>query len=159
MGTKLLVPTPPQYDQNQQIIAGKDPNVGTFQGIAQSFNDAPGGTQEEWNEVNHQIAHEFRFVLKDFFMVAVREGLFFEHQSKGNRKYASVGMGIGVAGFRLDAGGLIPFQQRHPLSNTLYIGLSYRMKLGKNQKLMRFPRWSPEQEYEDEVEAILDEAD
>ncbi|MBP9151572.1 MAG: type IX secretion system outer membrane channel protein PorV [Flavobacteriales bacterium] len=183
--TKLLVPTPPEYGRNQyfndnlppgdsigqrnnpsnldptfnQIIAGKDPNVPVFQGLIQSFGDAPRGTQEEWNEVIHQVAHEFRFVLNDFFMVAVREGLFYEHETKGNRQFFSYGLGVGVAGFRLDFGGWIPFQSRSPLENTVFVGLSYRMKLGKNKKLMRFPVWSLEQEYANEVEAILDEAD
>ena len=46
---KLLVPTPPIYDSlatvpgPENIISGKDPNVGVLQGILQSFSDAPGG--------------------------------------------------------------------------------------------------------------------
>ena len=39
---KLLVPTPPVYNQNGMIIAGKDPNTGIAKGITQSFYDAPG---------------------------------------------------------------------------------------------------------------------
>ena len=181
--TKMLVPTPPAYGQNLyldetlpsgdsigqlnhpsnldptygQIIAGKDPNVGTFQGIFRSFNDAPGGTKEEWNEVIHQMAHEFRFVLNDFFMLAVREGFFFEHATKGNRKYVTLGAGIGVAGFRLDMGRYFTFQQRHPLQDTFFIGLSYRMKLGNGKKLMRFPKWSPQQEDQATTDTLLEE--
>jgi len=157
--TKSLVPTPPIYNENQEIVAGKDPNVGTFQGIFQSFYDAPGGTQEEWNEVIHQIAHEFRFVLNDFFMIAFREGFFYEHATKGNRQFLTLGGGIGVAGFRLDMGGYFPTQGRHPLENTVFIGFSYRMKLGKNKKLMRFPNWGSDQKTLEEIDALFDDAE
>ena len=183
--TKLLVPTPPQMgtelyinenlpagdsigqidnpnnisENFGKIIAGKDPNVGTFQGLWQSFTDAPGGTKEEWNEVTHQVAHEFRFVIDDLFMIAFREGFFYQAATKGNRKFVSFGGGIGVAGFRLDMGGLIPTRGRSPLENTLFIGLSYRMKLGKGKKLMRFPKWSPKREENAETDARSEEID
>ena len=50
---KLLVPTPPIYDQMSQdsIIAGQDPDVSVVQAVFQSFGDAPGGIQEEWREL------------------------------------------------------------------------------------------------------------
>ena len=43
---KLLVPTPPIYDQDSTtgqdiIIYGEDPNVSVATGIFQSFSDAP----------------------------------------------------------------------------------------------------------------------
>ncbi len=181
--TKLLVPTPPQFDREpyldntlpagdtlgsighvsnqnptyQQIISGKDPNVSVLEGMFQSFNDAPGGTQEEWNEVTHQVSHEFRFILNDIFMLAIREGFFYEHATKGNRQFMTLGAGIGGAGFRLDLGGYLPLQEHHPLQNTFFIGLSYKMKLGKNKKLMRYPSWSPEQEDLLGAGAVLDE--
>ena len=41
---KLLVPSPPLYDQETgEIIAGKDPDVGIVTGIFQSFGDASWG--------------------------------------------------------------------------------------------------------------------
>lgn len=168
--TKLLVPTPPIIDSQYyidetlppgdsigqidnsanfnptygQIIAGKDPNVGVFQGIFQSFNDAPGGTKEEWNEVVHQVAHEFRFIFKDVFMLAVREGFFYEHETKGNRQFVSLGGAIGGAGFRLDLGGWLPLMGRSPLQNTFYASLSYRIILETGKKKMRYPDWNPQ---------------
>ncbi len=170
--TKLLVPTPPIYDDQVyindelppgdtlgsighpsnanpnfgQIHAGKDPNVGVFQGFAQSFNDAPGGTQEEWNEVMHQVAHEFRFILNDVFMIGFREGFFYEHATKGNRQFVSLGGSIGGAGFRLDLGGWLPLQERHPLENTVYATLSYRILLETGKKKMRYPKWNAQYE-------------
>lgn len=181
--TKLLVPTPPQFNENQyfnenlpagdsigqlnhpsnldptfgQVVAGKDPNVGVFTGLFQSFNDAPGGTQEEWNEVIHQVAHEFRVVVKDVFTIGTREGYFYEHFSKGNREFVSLGGFVGGAGFRLDLGGLIPLQQQHPLQNTFFATLSYRMILGRPKKRMRYPKWNPEREYGQSIELKLDE--
>ena len=44
---KLLVPSPPLYDQETgEIISGKDPDVGIVTGIFQSFGDAPGEIDE-----------------------------------------------------------------------------------------------------------------
>ena len=40
---KLLVPTPPLYDDKGMIIEGKSRDVGVVQGMFQSFSDAPGG--------------------------------------------------------------------------------------------------------------------
>lgn len=172
--TKLLVPTPPiisrdPYLDNSlppgdtlgsighesninpdygQILSGKDPNVNVFQGLFQSFNDAPRGTKEEWNEVIHQVAHEFRFLVKDFFTIGFREGYFYEHASKGNRQFVSLGGSIGVAGFRIDLGGWLPVQDRHPLEKTVFASLSYRMILGPKGPLkrLRFPKLNPAKE-------------
>ena len=55
---KLLVPTPPEYDiqdqvtdgETDEIISGKDPNVSVVSGMFQSFGDAPGGFKEELRE-------------------------------------------------------------------------------------------------------------
>jgi hypothetical protein len=45
---KLLVPTLPIRDWSGAIISGMDNNVGTVQGIIQSFYDAPGKRQCHW---------------------------------------------------------------------------------------------------------------
>ena len=40
---KLLVPTNPYYDPNDNsIVSGRDPNVGVATGMFGSFSDAPG---------------------------------------------------------------------------------------------------------------------
>ena len=126
---KLLVPTPPEYavdedndpildeNGNQVIAAGQDPNVGTVQGVFQSFNDAPGGMQEELNELMYSVGMEYWY-LKQF---AFRGGYFHEHATKGNRKYFTVGVGLRMNVFSLDMAFLLPAQQgqRSPLANTL----------------------------------------
>jgi len=167
--TKLLVPTPPQYlkasnsnvdsldvNGNRIIAAGKDPNVSVPAAIFQSFGDAPGGSLEEWNEVMHHVGHEFRMVLNDRLSWHIREGFFYEHETKGNRQWVSVGGGFGWMGFRIDVGYLIPLHQRSPLENTFSMSLTYRARMGKVNK-MRFPKIDPYDERLELMEALLEE--
>ncbi len=123
---KLLVPTPPYYsdsieDGEQIILAGKDPDVGVAQGIFQSFGDAPGGGKEELREINYCGGIEYWYD-KQF---AFRAGYFYEHKTKGNRKYFTLGIGARFNVFGLDVAYLIPTEQRNPLENTLRISLSF----------------------------------
>lgn len=130
---KLLVPTPPVYalDSNGQIIvdpngkrvieAGKDPNVNVIQGMIQSWYDAPGGFEEELREFYFGVGGEYWYN-KAF---AVRAGYFWEHETKGNRKYFTLGAGLKYNVFGLDFSYLIPTQQRNPLENTLRFTLSF----------------------------------
>lgn len=167
--TKLLVPTPPLYSGDPyidntlppgdtlgaighpsnanpnfgSIQSGSDPNQSVFNAMFSSFTDAPGGTQEELNELMHHFSHEFRFILNDVCMVGIREGYFHEHYTKGNRQFVALGGMVGGAGFRFDFGGWIPTNgQNSPLQNTVFASLSYRMIIGKSEKLMRYPKWS-----------------
>ena len=126
---KLLAPTPPVYavdedgnsiidDNGDRVIeAGKDANVGTLQGMFQSFSDAPGGAKEELNELMFAAGMEYWY-LKQF---AFRGGYFHEHATKGNRKYFTLGLGLRMNVFSLDMAYLIPATQgtRSPLANTL----------------------------------------
>jgi hypothetical protein len=133
---KLLVPTPPQYDRNAQIVvdgdtidnpnygqitAGKDPNVSVPAAIFQSFADAPGGSAEEWKEVNHSIALEYWYQK----LFSVRAGYFHEDVTKGNRQFFTIGAGIRYNVFGIDFAYLIPTQQNHPLQNTLRFTLTF----------------------------------
>ncbi len=124
---KLLVPTPPVYSDSTNddgtfiILNGKDPNVGVAQGIFQSFSDAPGGGKEELREVNICGGMEYWYD-KQF---AVRAGYFYEHKTKGNRKYFTLGVGLRYNVFGLDFAYLIPTEQRNPLENTLRFTLSF----------------------------------
>lgn len=152
--TKLLVPTPPEYaldssgntiidyQGNRVITAGKDPNVGVFPGIFQSFGDAPGGTAEEFREVNHQVMSELRLVMNKRVSFHLRNGFHYEHVSKGNRQYASVGLGASVFGFRFDLAYLMPTTADHPMSNTIAISVGYRLNIGEPQKYAT-PIWDP----------------
>ncbi len=134
---KLLVPTPPVYaldEDNQEIRdengdrvieAGQDPNVGTLQGVFQSFSDAPGGFQEEINELMYSVGMEYWY-LKQF---AFRGGYFYEHETKGNRKYFTLGVGLRMNVFSLDMAFLLPAQRgtRSPLANTLRFTMLFDM--------------------------------
>ena len=112
---KLLVPTPPIVDDNNNIISGKNPDVGVPQGMIQSFYDAPGGFKEEMHEITYSIGAEYWYN-KQF---ALRAGYFYEHPTKGNRKYFTMGAGLKYTKFRLDLSYLIPTEQHNPLENTL----------------------------------------
>lgn len=143
---KLLVPTPPIYDPNdpEVIVAGRDPNVGVAAGIFGSFGDAPGfasvdedgnvvvedGTvwKEELREIN--LAGGFEYWYADQF--AFRGGYFFEHATKGNRKYFTLGAGVKYNILGLDFSYLIANTNRSPLANTLRFTLSF--DFNKNTK-------------------------
>lgn len=144
---KLLVPTPPRYlktvnsqgqttnvdslDINGQriIAAGKDPNVGVAEGLFQSFADAPGGTEEEFKELQVSVGMEYWY--RKLF--AVRAGYFHEDEIKGNRQYVTVGASIHYNVFGLDFAYLIPITQRHPLENTLRFTLTFDFAAFKKQ--------------------------
>ena len=122
---KLLVPTPPQYDPddatNTTILNGYDPDVSVASGIFQSFYDAPGGYKEELKEINYSVGAEYWYA-KQF---ALRGGYFHEADTKGNRKYFTVGMGLKLNVFGLDFSYLVPVSQRNPLENTLRFTLNF----------------------------------
>lgn len=123
---KLLVPTPPVRDPDTgEIIAGQDNNVPPFEGIFQSFGDAPGGSREEFREIIWNTGVEYNYDNKFF----LRGGYQYEHETKGNRKYFTLGLGIKYNVFGLDFAYLIPATPtvQSPLENTLrftlYFGL------------------------------------
>jgi hypothetical protein len=129
---KLLVPTPPVYktegggfakdaNDNYIIESGKDPNVSTMQGLVQSFYDAPGGMNEEFNEINWSLGAEYWYDQQ----FALRMGYFYENPNKGNRNHMTLGLGLKYQIFNLDFSYLVPFTQRNPLENTLRITMSF----------------------------------
>lgn len=141
---KLLVPSPPVFavdefgnvkrDQNgnEVIEHGRNPNINCIQAILQSFYDAPGGIREELHELIHQFGTEIRLnTLNNKLLLAGRGGYFLEHQTKGGRNYVTMGAGLGIFGFRLDASYLIPLTQRHPLQNTLALSLGARFNIDR----------------------------
>ncbi|MFN8254646.1 MAG: type IX secretion system outer membrane channel protein PorV [Bacteroidales bacterium] len=121
---KLLVPTPPIYDSSYTIIAGKDPNVSVPTGMWQSFSDAPGGAKEEFNEITWSFGAEYWYDKR----FALRTGYFYEHATKGNRKYFTVGVGLKLNVFQMDFAYLLPMQQNNPLANTLRFTLLFDFK-------------------------------
>jgi len=123
---KLLVPTPPVRDDNGDIIAGVDDNVSAFAGVLQSFNDAPGGFDEELEEININIGAEYWYDQK----FAFRGGYQYEDLEKGGRQYYTIGLGIQYNVFGLDFAYLIPASAtvRSPLENTLRFTLLFNFE-------------------------------
>lgn len=146
---KLLVPTPPIYerDENGSIIydsngnpvieKGKNPNVSMLQGMIQSFYDAPGGFSEELKEITIGIGAEYWYNK----LFAVRAGFFHEAKMKGNRRYLTFGAGLRYNVFALDVSYLVPVNNAstsgtNPLEGTLRFDLTFNInKWGANTKV------------------------
>ena len=118
---KLLVPTPPVYDADGEIVDGMDPNVSVPVAIFHSFYDAPGGFSEEMHEITYSIGAEYWYNNQ----FALRAGYFHEHESKGNRKYFTAGAGFKLKGFAIDFSYLMPTVSNHPLARTLRFSLAF----------------------------------
>ncbi len=146
--SKLLVPTPPIYgkeynytDVNENgvydegvdelgeltssdyvIFQGQDPNVDFLSGVFQSFNDAPGGFNEELKEFTWALGAEY--VYDDSF--ALRAGYFNESEEKGARKFLALGAGFKFSGTRVDLSYLFSASRvPSPLENTLRFSLTF----------------------------------
>lgn len=131
---KLLVPTPPIYevDENGNFVTdpntgdnvirrGKDPDRPLLSGMFGSFSDAPDGFSEEMQEI--QIAFGTEYWYRDVF--AARAGYFYENANKGARQFITVGMGFRYQVFGLDFSYLVPTEQNHPLAETLRFTLMF----------------------------------
>jgi hypothetical protein len=122
---KLLVPTPPVYNNDGEITVGKDPNVSVVSGIFQSFGDAPEGISEEIREINYSIGTEYWYANQ----FAIRAGYFFEHDTKGGRKFFTFGSGVKYNVFALDFSYLINASRsingNNPLANTMRFTLVF----------------------------------
>ena len=126
---KFLVPTVPQQEEGEDAKEYKDRvlreynDVSAISGIFKSFSDAPGGFKEELEEVNYGLGAEY--VYNDKF--ALRAGYHHESQSKGNRKYFTVGAGFKMNVFSLDAAYVVATAKSNPLDQTLRFTLSFDM--------------------------------
>ncbi|HEC42210.1 MAG TPA: type IX secretion system outer membrane channel protein PorV [Bacteroides sp.] len=138
---KLMVPTPPVYEVdslgrtilgpngNPIIAHGKDPNVSVMRGTFQSFWDAPGvlkddGSRSRFREVMHEIT--WGMGLEYWFreMITLRIGYLQQHETKGNRKYISLGTGIRSKYLSLDVSYWIPKIDDNPMKKTFHITLA-----------------------------------
>ena len=143
---KLLVPTAPIYqsDSNGQgiygpdgellLLYGKNPDVPVIKGMFQSFTDAPGGLQEELREINPSVALEYWYN-KQF---SLRAGYFYEHPTKGNRQYVTLGVGVKYSILNIDVSYLLPTSvktanQSSPLQNTLRFTLIFNFASEKDK--------------------------
>jgi len=126
---KLLVPTRPiqkenETDEDYNVRLQKDYyDISSIGGIFKSFGDAPGGFKEELQEVSWSLGSEY--VYNDKF--AIRAGYHHESETKGNRKYFTVGAGFKMSAFSLDAGYVIATAKSNPLDQTLRFTLSFDM--------------------------------
>ncbi len=146
---KLLVPSPPIYatdaygniledPQGNKIIAkGKNPNVDIMTAMVQSFYDAPNGSKEEWQEVNHLLGFETRQVFSNQFYWAIRSGYFYESANKGGRQFATFGLGGGFWGFSLNGYYLVPSNSISRLPNLFGFQLGYTCNLSAKRKFFR----------------------
>jgi hypothetical protein len=142
---KLLIPTLPFRDPTDydNIISGKENNVGVISGVLQSFSDAPGVVtqdagsgeyavtsgsifKEELREIN--IGGGFEYWYGD--VLAVRAGYFHESASKGNRKYLTFGAGLYYSVFGIDVSYLASVTQNNPLANTIRFSLKFKFGAG-----------------------------
>jgi hypothetical protein len=132
---KLLVPTYPTMDQMKEAHPDWEAtsanlenyaeevyyNKGSIAGMFSSFGDAPGGFKEEMEEIQWSVGAEY--VYNDRF--SLRAGYHDEAQSKGNRKYFTVGAGFRMSAFTLDAAYVISTAQSNPLDKTLRFSLNF----------------------------------
>lgn len=143
------------------IGSGRDPNRAVANGMFGSFIDAPGNPLRDGNgdfieNPDGTYAVErgsvFREEMREFNMAfgieywydkqfAVRTGYFWEHELKGNRKFATLGIGLRYSFLTFDFAYLIPIYfdasivQNSPLQNTLRVSLGLDIDaLRKTQK-------------------------
>lgn len=117
---KLLVPTP---GGDLDDTTSADKKVTPLQGVFGSFSDAPGGSSEELREWNIGVGFEYLYAKQ----LAFRAGYFYEHESKGNRKFITLGAGLKYTVFNVDLSYLIATNQASPLANTLRITLRWSL--------------------------------
>ena len=131
---KLLVPTVPQqevYDDGsvedrgsyQERVRREYSDISSISGIFKSFSDAPGGFKEELEEIQWSVGAEYTY--NEQF--SIRAGYHHESESKGNRKYFTVGGGFRMNVFSLDVGYVISTAQSNPLDQTLRFTLAFDM--------------------------------
>jgi len=146
---KLLVPSPALYDPQNPTgppVSGRvSQDIGVASGISGSFSDAPGYFQydasgkivrddndnpiivkgsklkEELREINIGSGLEWWYANQ----FAVRGGYFFEHVTKGDRKYVTFGLGVKYSKFGLDVSYLLSVKRNSPLANTLRFTLRF----------------------------------
>ncbi|MFN0203111.1 MAG: hypothetical protein ACKVTZ_16415 [Bacteroidia bacterium] len=96
--------------------------------------DAEGGMKEEIQELMYSMGLElggfipFNETDQDYLKLLLRLGYFGEHETKGNRKLATIGLGGEFAYQKLQIGvnyGLyLPTTQGSPFTKTYVLGLS-----------------------------------
>ncbi len=139
--TKLLVPTPKVTNNGSGNFTGEDMNgdgvvdeddfdlsreeyrtTSWTSGIFKSFGDAPDGFSEELKEFTWAMGAEYWY--QDSF--AIRAGYFNEHETKGARKFFTLGAGFKYNIVKIDVSYLFSASKvRNPLENTLRFSLTF----------------------------------
>jgi hypothetical protein len=132
--TKLLVPSPyyesevlpagPALIEQQARIRARNEEIAQksiVNGIFSSFSDAQGGFKEELREINLSTGLEYTY--NDLLMARV--GYFYEHPTKGDRQYVSLGLGVRFNVFGIDGAYLVPNSRANPLAQTIRVSLHF----------------------------------
>lgn len=137
---KLLVPTMPRvqsYDSTEAYQEAWDKwnSMSPITGIFKSFSDAPGGFEEELQEIGISVGAEYVYN-QQFF---ARLGYNYEHPNKGGRSYFAFGAGFSLNVVQLDASYMLATAQSSPLDQTLRFSLTFDMDglrdlIGKRRK-------------------------
>ncbi|WP_222984953.1 type IX secretion system outer membrane channel protein PorV [Flagellimonas meishanensis] len=122
---KLLVPTPRDFTGDGLITAEDNDeyqNISFFNGVFESFGDAPDGFSEELKEITWALGAEYKY--REAFML--RGGYFNESEDKGARKFFTLGAGFKFKTAQIDLSYLFSTSQvRNPLENTLRFSLTF----------------------------------
>lgn len=123
--SKLLVPTPKDFNEDGEIDEADRQeynDISSIGGIFSSFGDAPGGFSEELREFTTSIGVEYDY--NDVFQL--RAGYFNEHETKGARRFVSLGAGFKYTSIGLDVSYLFNTSNiPSPLDGTLRFGLTF----------------------------------
>ncbi len=120
---KLLVPTPQYYDSNG-VLLGVDTNVPAFDAIFLSFYDAPNGFDEEIHEIIHKFGGEVKYKMNNTISYVLRAGYFYNHYTKGNRKFGTIGTGFKYKHYHINFAYIID-TFNSPLAHTTNINLGF----------------------------------
>lgn len=129
---KLMVPTPPGVERNEQGQITPESqqalesyrNASALGSIFSSFTDAPGGLSEELSEITWALGAEYWF--EDSF--ALRLGYFNESEQKGFRQFMTMGMGFKYSTINIDASYLFSTTTvQNPLEGTLRFGITFNI--------------------------------
>jgi opacity protein-like surface antigen len=105
------------WQMSQQAYSDLNPAKGWFM----SFDDAPGGAKEEFNEVRWGAGIEYSYN-KQFF---ARAGYSYENYYKGNRNYLTFGAGFHLSIVTLDVSYCVGLAASNPLDQTMRFTLGF----------------------------------
>ncbi len=95
--------------------------LSSVKGIFQSFNDAPGGAAEEFNEVSWGAGIEYTYNHQFFARIGYR----YENFYKGNRNYVTFGAGFHLSIVSLDVSYCLATASTNPLDQTMRFTLGF----------------------------------